>query len=132
MLNKPIKKRIIIANIFKLKCPRCHRGSLFTKCGLFVTTDILKMPGQCCKCHQDFKIEPGFYTAALWISYPIVLAVFVPLVLLGYMVNEKYLISYKIIIPLLTSICLLLQIPIMRLSRAILINLTIKFKENGR
>ena len=129
LLNKTIKKRIIVGNIIKLKCPRCHRGNLFINPGLFVLTEILKMPDHCPECQQDFKIEPGFYTAALWISYPIVLTVFVPLVFFGIMMNEHYLISYLIIIPLLTLVCLILQIPIMRLSRAILINLTIGFKE---
>ncbi|MEA9415823.1 MULTISPECIES: DUF983 domain-containing protein [unclassified Flavobacterium] len=124
--------RIKLYNIFKLKCPRCYKGNLFTNRGLFVFNKILDMPQNCSHCNQDFKIEPGFYSAALWISYPIVLIVFIPLLFLGLYLNENYEISFKILLPVLVILCFLLQIPIMRISRAILIHLTINYVQGGK
>jgi uncharacterized protein (DUF983 family) len=105
-------------------------GDLFYNPGLFVYTRVLEMPERCPHCNQDFKIEPGYYSAALWISYPIVLILFVPLIFLGISLNEMYTISFRILFPIFTIIGLILQIPIMRLSRAILINMTVNFKGN--
>jgi uncharacterized protein (DUF983 family) len=90
------------------------------------------MPQNCPHCNQDFKIEPGFYSAALWISYPIVLIVFVPLLFLGLYLNENYEIPFKMLLPILVILCFLLQIPIMRISRAILIHLTINYVQGGK
>jgi len=67
-----IKKGTKLYSIVKLKCPRCQAGNLFVDPKLFVFQIILEMPTECSHCGQDFRIEPGFYTAALWISYPII------------------------------------------------------------
>ena len=119
--------RIELYYIFKLKCPRCHNGNLFTNPGLFVMRGFLKMPERCKKCNQDFRIEPEFYSTALWICFPIVLIVFVPLLFFGLYLNENYEISLKVILPIFLILCFLLQIPIMRISRAILLHLTFKY-----
>ena len=113
--------------ILKLKCPRCHKGDLFANPGLFVMSGFLKMPERCKKCNQDFRIEPEFYSTALWIGFPIVLIVFIPLLFFGLYLNEYYGISLKVILPIFLILCFLLQIPIMRISRAILLHLTFKY-----
>jgi len=113
-------------SILKLKCPRCQIGNLFNNPGLFVYKDILEMPDKCPHCKQDFKIEPGFYSAALWISYPIVLATFIPLVILGFSLDSIHG-FFKFIYPLLILFSFMLQIPLMRLARAILLNMTIDY-----
>lgn len=122
-----MNSRLRLYSIFKLRCPRCYKGNLFINPGLFVIRGILKMPANCKECNQDFKIEPGFYSAALWISYPIVLLIFIPLIFLIILLNERYGFSFEVLIPIFTIICLVLQIPIMRLSRAILIHMTINY-----
>ncbi|WP_255357690.1 DUF983 domain-containing protein [Flavobacterium johnsoniae] len=88
---------------------------------------FFKMPERCKKCNQDFRIEPEFYSSALWIGFPIVLIVFVPLLFFGLYLNENYEISLKVILPIFLILCFLLQIPIMRISRAILLHLTFKY-----
>lgn len=127
---KIIKKGTKLYSILKLKCPRCHEGNLFTDPKLFVFSHILEMPNHCSHCGQDFKIEPGFYTAALWISYPIVLLLFVPIIILGLSLDNfhKFL---QIIYPLIILLCLFAQIPIMRISRAILINISVDYQDNA-
>lgn len=88
------------------------------------------MPQKCPHCHQDFKIEPGFYSAALWISYLIVVALLAFLLFLGYCLHEGLKVSFGILVPALTALCFLLQVPVMRIARAILINMTIAYQED--
>ncbi|MEL1245940.1 DUF983 domain-containing protein [Flavobacterium sp. DGU11] len=125
-----MKKRNVLVNIFRLKCPRCHKGNLFTVPGLFVMSKALAMPQKCPHCHQDFTIEPGFYSAALWISYPIVVALLAFLLVLGYYLHESLKVPFKVLLPVLMILCFLLQVPIMRIARAILINITIAYQDD--
>ena len=121
-----MKKGTKLYSILKLKCPRCQIGNLFNNPGLFVFSRVLEMPDKCSHCKQDFKIEPGFYSAALWISYPIVLATFIPLVLLGFSLNSIHS-FFKFIYPLLIVFSFMLQIPLMRIARAALLNITVDY-----
>jgi uncharacterized protein (DUF983 family) len=113
--------------IFKLKCPKCYKGNLFTNQGLFVVKEIRKMNKNCTHCNQDFKIEPNFYSAASWIKYPIILIIVIHLILSVIGLNTVYGLSLKILIPIFMVICLAIQVPIIRISKAVLINLTLNF-----
>ena len=106
--------------------PRCQIGNLFKNSGFFVFTEILEMPDKCSHCKQGFKIEPGFYSAALWISYPIVLITFIPLVILGFSLDSINGV-FRYVYPLIVLFIFFLQIPIMRISRAVLLNMTIDY-----
>ncbi|MCD0475746.1 DUF983 domain-containing protein [Flavobacterium sp. EDS] len=85
------------------------------------------MNRNCSHCSQDFKIEPNFYSAASWIKYPIILLIVVHLVLSVIALNTMYGLSLKILIPIFMVICLAIQVPIIRISKAVLINLTLNF-----
>ncbi|MCL7762153.1 DUF983 domain-containing protein [Polaribacter sp. Z014] len=122
-----MRKGTKLYSILNLKCPRCQIGNLFKNTGFFVFTEILEMPDKCAHCKQDFKIEPGFYSAALWISYPIVLITFIPLVVLGFSLNSIHS-FFKYLYPLLVLSSFMLQIPLMRAARAILLNITIDYR----
>ena len=126
-----MKKRTKLYSILELKCPRCRIGNLFYKPGLFVVKGILEMPDNCPNCKQDFKLEPGFYSAALWISYPIVLLIFIPLISLGLVVNSMHS-FFKYIFPFIVLFSFMLQIPLMRIARAILLHMTITYRPNGK
>lgn|SRR5690606_36156722 len=121
-----MKKGTKLYSILKLKCPRCQIGNLFCNPGFFVFSRVLEMPDKCPHCKQDFKMEPGFYTAALWISYPLVLIIYIPLIILGFSLNSVNS-FFKAIYPLLILFGFLIQIPLMRLARAILLNMTIDY-----
>ena len=121
-----MKKGTKLYSILKLKCPRCQIGNLFKNSGFFVFTEILEMPDKCSHCKQGFKIEPGFYSAALWISYPIVLITFIPLVILGFSLDSINGV-FRYVYPLIVLFIFFLQIPIMRISRAVLLNMTIDY-----
>ena len=121
-----MKKGTKLYSILKLKCPRCQIGNLFNNPGLFVFSRILEMPDKCPHCKQDFKVESGFYSAALWISYPIVLIIFVPLIILGFSldsIND----FFKFLYPFIILFSFMLQVPLMRIARAVLLNMTIDY-----
>ncbi|MCK0156534.1 hypothetical protein MWU65_05045 [Cellulophaga sp. F20128] len=74
-------------------------------------------------------MEPGFYTAALWISYPMVVLIFIPLLILGFSLHSLNG-FFTIIYPFIILFSFMLQIPLMRISRAILLNMTIDYTTN--
>ena len=122
-----LKKGTYKYAVLKLKCPKCHEGDLFKKNKLFVFKGFLDMYDRCPKCNQDFIIEPGFYSAALWISYPIVLILLIPSIFLG-LYSEGYFLYY--IYPFIVLLLFAIQVPIMRLARAILLVITVRYENN--
>ena len=122
MLKKGSKRY----SIQYLKCPRCQEGDLFVNNGWFVYKKVLEMPSKCNVCSQDFVIEPGFYTAALWISYPILLLVIIPTIATGVIMKDTGLFLNKIFPFIILFIGLIMPF-LMRISRAILINLHVRY-----
>jgi len=117
-------KRSLTTSIVKLKCPKCRQGNLFIENGLFQFKNILKMPDHCSVCQQKFEIEPGFWIGALWTSYPILIAIEVPFLLLA-LLSET-------INPWLSFGCMLIAFilfyPLMlRLGRSLWIHISIRF-----
>lgn len=81
------------------------------------------MPPACIVCKQDFRIEYGFYSGALWTSYPIV--VFIDLLILSTIfLYPQYIVA---ICATMLTVSLLLQPWIMRLGRAIWINIFVRY-----
>lgn len=131
-LNRPMNTKLKLSTIFKLKCPKCHKGNLFTKPGLLVVKEIHKINKKCANCNEDFKIEPDYYSVALWINYPIMLLIYIHLIFLIVALNGTYEVTLKVLIPIAILICLLIQIPIMRISKAVLLYLTINFIRDNK
>jgi len=111
-------------SVVRLKCPRCHKGNLFTKQNPYSLKDSLKMPGRCPVCNQDFQIEPGFYIGALWTSFPIVIFIMTLLSILLLVFVKMQLEWFFVAI---TIILFSLQPIIIRLGRAIWINIFVDF-----
>ena len=85
-IKRPISS---FRSMFGLKCPRCRKGKLFTRRGLFVYREMLKMPENCAVCNQKFEIEPGFWIGAMWISYPFVVAIEMPFFFLALFADDN-------------------------------------------
>ena len=49
------------------KCPTCRRGAIFT--GNLYGFNIQRTNYSCSHCNQRFEIEPGYFYAAMYISY---------------------------------------------------------------
>ena len=56
--------------ILHCKCPKCRQGKLFPH-PITSISKFGKMNQECDVCGQDFRIEPGFYFGASYISYAI-------------------------------------------------------------
>lgn len=110
-------------SIVHLKCPKCHEGHLFSESNAWNLTKMLDMPDRCPVCKQDFNIEPGFYTGALWVSFPIVIVI--GLILLSPLF--LYPDSFNTVLIIGVLIMFLLQPIIMRWGRAIWINLFVDY-----
>lgn len=49
------------------KCPHCRRGDIFT--GNIYGFNIQRTNDKCAHCDQRFEIEPGYFYAAMYVSY---------------------------------------------------------------
>lgn len=113
-------------SIVRLKCPKCSKGDLFIKKGLFRYTNMLDMPEECPICKQKYEIEPGFWLGALWASYPIIVAIELPFLLAALLVDSispfwffgAMVISFLLTFPLM-----------LRLGRSIWIHINIRGTE---
>ena len=112
------------SSVLALKCPRCREGDLFERKGLIVYKNMMGMPKCCPVCEQKYEIEPGFWIGALWTSYPIVVLIEFPFLMMA--LFSKTLGPW---IPLcMMFVTFILAFPIMlRLGRSIWISIWIKF-----
>ncbi len=53
--------------ILKGKCPQCRRGDIFS--GSIFGLNIQRTNYRCAHCQQRFEIEPGYFYAAMYVSY---------------------------------------------------------------
>lgn len=88
----------------------------------------MKMPDRCPACGQDFQIEPGFYIGALWTSFPIVIFIMALLSILLLVIIRMDLNWFFVV---LTLILFMLQPLIIRLGRAIWINIFVDYEEDA-
>ena len=77
----------IYSSIFGLKCPRCRKGSIFTKKGMIVYTQMLDTEERCSHCNLKYEMEPGFWLGSLWTSYPIVILIELPFLITALLVD---------------------------------------------
>ncbi|MCF0050350.1 DUF983 domain-containing protein [Dyadobacter sp. LJ53] len=115
-------------SVVRFKCPRCHKGDLFVNKNPYSFKNAMQMPDRCPVCNQDFQIEPGFYIGALWTSFPIVIFI---MALLSVLLLIYFKMDLNWFFVAITAILFLLQPIIIRLGRAIWINVFVDFeKEN--
>ncbi len=121
-----LKKGTKLYSIIRLKCPSCQEGNLFITRNPYDLKRFIDMPDKCPVCEQDFKIEPGFYSGALWVSFPILVVLVIPLSF--YLIFDTKL-SVGLDFFIIGAIVFGLQPIIMRLSRVIWINVFVRYKE---
>jgi uncharacterized protein (DUF983 family) len=69
------------------KCPRCRRGNMFSGKVYSLTTN--KINEDCPHCGLHFEIEPGYFYAAMYVSYALNVAVSVNIALLTYLLTHN-------------------------------------------
>lgn len=67
------------------RCPRCRRGSMFN--GIMYSISGNKMNEVCSRCGLHFEIEPGYFYAAMYVSYVLNVAEAVTLAVATYVLT---------------------------------------------
>lgn len=123
----PLKKGTKLYSILKLKCPRCQQGNLFLNKNPYNLKMFDKMPDKCPVCKEDFIRESGFYWGGMMVSHATttLIAVIVHAIVYAFAGWE---IAPNVIA--IVSVILIMFPVVFRNSRAIWINIFVKYDEN--
>jgi uncharacterized protein (DUF983 family) len=66
-MRKAMKRTSKLYAIVKGQCPQCRRGPIFT--GSMYGFDIQRTLTQCPHCELRYEVEPGYFYAAMYVSY---------------------------------------------------------------
>ncbi len=110
-------------SIFNFKCPKCHKGDLYTH----PATNLPKafnMHTHCQNCGQRYVLEPGFYWGAMYVAYALSSGfLMVTFAILFFLIDLNWQPAFYISVGLL----LLLYVFIFRLARSIWINIYVNY-----
>ena len=88
--------------IAKCKCPKCRTGDVFKHTLLQKPSQPLAVHEYCPTCGQKYEIEPGFWWAALYISYAINVAIMaITLIILHFLTSASTPLEY--IVPVVVA-----------------------------
>ena len=121
-----MKKGSKLFSVLNLKCPRCQEGKLFEH-PTFAFKKSFKMLERCPNCNQNYEPEPGFYFGAMFISYIFMAFFSLTFIFLLIYIGE---LSVNASFFWLILISTIFFVSIFRLSRAIWLNLNVKFDDN--
>ncbi|ABG60491.1 DUF983 domain-containing protein [Cytophaga hutchinsonii] len=76
--------------LLTLKCPRCHKGKMFTHSNMYVWKTSHLMPEKCSCCEQPMEPETGFYYGAMYLSYALYVMLFVPMFMITVFFDLPY------------------------------------------
>lgn len=69
----------------KAKCPRCRKGNIFS--GTMYGFSVQRTNEFCPHCGVRFEVEPGYFYAAMYISYAMNVAEMVAIGILTYLIS---------------------------------------------
>jgi uncharacterized protein (DUF983 family) len=118
-------------SIFKMKCPNCRKGNMYSNPSLLPLGKLLDMPEHCTVCGQKFEIQVGFWYGTGYISYALSVALITAVavafgVLYGFSWRDN---SIFIFIGIMVVLLALMQPWIMRLSRVLYLYVFVKYGE---
>ncbi|WP_026236408.1 DUF983 domain-containing protein [Pontibacter roseus] len=119
------QKNSFLYSVAAAKCPRCREGNMFPK-GTLYSTRFADMNPNCPCCGQTFEPEPGYYYGAMYVSFGFNVGIFlIALVILYQFVEE---VTMAMMIGLVAVVVVAFLPIIFRLSRAIWINIFIRYE----
>lgn len=123
------EKPNIILSILQNRCPRCRRGRMYRYANTYDLKNFMKMNDHCPVCGQPLDMEPGFYYGTNMISYALaillsMLTFFLWWGFIGFSLSDKRFFWW---IGLNALLLVLLQPPLMRLSRTIWLSFFVKY-----
>lgn len=110
-----------VLSVLQNKCTRCRRGRLYQYRNPYNLRNFMKMNERCPVCGQPLDMEPGFYYGTNMVSYTLAVLFSIASFLLwlftiGFSLQDK---RFFIWLGVNAILLLLLQPPLMRLSRTI-------------
>ncbi len=108
-------------------CPVCHTGKMYKTRNAYKISETLKMHAYCPHCDVKFKIEPSFFYGAMYVSYPVGIAIALAVFIITYFFMG--LDRNKTFIAIILALIVLLPL-ILRVSRNIWINFFFKFDKS--
>lgn len=105
-------------------CPKCNVGEFFVTNNPYDFKDFEKINPTCSYCGEQFLLEPGFYTGAMYISYALTVAMTVA-AFVGFVVIFDFTIEY-VLGGLFLAILLLVPV-LFRASRIIWLNIFVTY-----
>ena len=127
--QKRDEKPNFVVAMLENKCPRCRRGDLYKYKGAFRFKGLMTMHESCAVCGQPFDMEPGFYYGTHLISYSLAVLASVVSFLLWVLIVGISLEDSRFFwwIGVNAVLLLILQMPLMRLSRTIWLAFFVKY-----
>ncbi len=130
---KEVKKGYL-ASVLACKCPRCRTGNLFITNRAYDLKNNLLMNERCLVCGQPSEIEVGFYYGTGYVSYALSIA-FLVFTFIAWKILFGLSFSNDSIFWWLGTSCILLlliQPPMMRISRSLWLSLFVKYDANWK
>lgn len=115
-----------LKSCLKMTCPQCRSTNLFITPGYFVYRSTFKMHETCSNCGLKFELEPGFWYGALWASYPLLILVEFPFLILALLGSWGNHWSPLVVMVLLF---ILLWTSFIRLGRSIWLHVWVKYRK---
>jgi uncharacterized protein (DUF983 family) len=131
--DKADVKPNLILSILQNKCPRCRRGKMYKSNNVYNLRNLMKMHERCPICGQSLDMEPGFYYGTNMISYALailfsVFTFFAWWIIIGFSLKDQRFFYW---IGVNAILLVLLQPPLMRLSRSVWIAFFVPYSKTG-
>ena len=128
--DKPGKRPDFLWSILRNRCPACRKGNIFKADSAYDLKHFTEMHHYCPVCREDFEREIGFYYGTGYVSYALTVAFSVATfvawwVLIGFSLYDNRIFWWLGVNGVLL---VLLQPPIMRLSRTIWLTFFVRYK----
>jgi hypothetical protein len=130
--TKKDHKPNLILSILNNKCPRCRRGNLYKLKGAFRIKGLMSMYEKCPVCSQPLDMEVGFYFGTNMISYALAVMVSVLTFILWSLTIGMSLHDSRFFwwMGVNAVLLVLLQPPLMRLSRTVWLTFFVHYSLN--
>lgn len=122
----------IVLSVLQNKCTRCRRGKIYKYSNPYNLRNFMKMNERCPVCQQPLDMEPGFYYGTNLVSYTLAILLSVTSfifwwIFIGFSLQDK-----RFFIWLLANglLLIILQPPLMRLSRTVWLAFFVPYSRN--
>lgn len=122
----------IVLSILQNKCPRCRSGKMYKYNNPYDLKKFMKMNERCPVCGQPLDMEPGFYYGTNLVSYTLAVLFSIATFILWWIVIGFSLHDSRFFIWMAVDCVLLvlLQPPLMRLSRTIWLTFFVPYSDD--